>query len=899
MVLSQTNGISFKVIDKNQGKPLIEAFVEVLNTTEFAFTSADGECSISVGEAEAQIKISCMGFQEKLILYPTDINLDTINFIKLEPMSLALNEITVTAQKGDNLSTSTRIGPVAMEHTQPTSLYDILQLVPGNLIENPDLSNPTQIKIREISNDANSALGTSIILDGNPLLNDANMQTASTAQISSDNNEFQQNTGIVFPTTVGMGLDLREFSMNNIQSVEVIQGVPSVEYGNITSGTVILKSKAGKSPLQVKLKTDPYTNQFYAGKGFQLKNNKGAVNLSMDYLQSYSDVLSKYEGYDRLNGHIGYFGVFMKSKAPLTLNAKLNVFGSLDNNHTDPDAMVQNEVWKSSDRGFSASVSGEWLLNKKLLTSIKYSLAGSRSHQESYQRTYRTGTQQGISTAMESGENYGVILPSESLTEFTVEGMPYHFFGQFSCMKEMRIGSKSQNQIMVGGDYRLTGNSGEGQQFDLTNPPYVNINAIRPRSYKDIPSLRTASIYMEDKISLSIGKTWLELEAGMRLNNFQANGVFSSDFGFYPEPRANIRYQIISHSDKKLHHLTVRAGAGKLYKAPPLVSLYPNLAYLDLLSLLHYTDDVNYRTVVFTTFVVDGKNPALVPMENTKLEVGLDFVLGKVKGSVTAFREESKNGLGMERDYHFLQYKKYDSSNVPDGTIPDISTLPYADSNYVAVFNRPANTKGTVKQGVEYTIDFNRIPAIYTKFVVDGAWLRISRTFHTQDYMWQPGVMNANDYEWVGMYPAGGGRVEERLNSTLRMITHVPKVSIVFTTSVQVVWFEKSHFPYYYKAPLYVFNDTEVRPFTEEMKDQIPFKYFVDESPSEHFLVETLPPIASVNFRLSKEIGKWLQLSFYANNFLNYRPIYQYKSNGVSIRRNQPLFFGADIRFHI
>ncbi len=44
-------------------------------------------------------------------------------------------------------------------------------------------------------------------------------------------------------TTAGRGVDLRTVSAGNIESMEVIRGIPSVEYGNLTSGVVIVKTR--------------------------------------------------------------------------------------------------------------------------------------------------------------------------------------------------------------------------------------------------------------------------------------------------------------------------------------------------------------------------------------------------------------------------------------------------------------------------------------------------------------------------------------------------------------------------------------------------------------------------------------------------------------------------------
>ena len=106
-------------------------------------------------------------------------------------------------------------------------------------------------------------------------------------------------------TTAGRGVDLRTVSAGNIESMEVIRGIPSVEYGNLTSGVVIVKTKAGHTPWEAKFQTDPNSKQVFAGKGFNLKRG-GAANFSVDWSQSWADTRKHYMGYDRITASAGY-----------------------------------------------------------------------------------------------------------------------------------------------------------------------------------------------------------------------------------------------------------------------------------------------------------------------------------------------------------------------------------------------------------------------------------------------------------------------------------------------------------------------------------------------------------------------------------------------------------------
>ena len=120
-------------------------------------------------------------------------------------------------------------------------------------------------------------------------------------------------------------------------------------YGNLTSGAVFVKTKTGYSPLSVRLKTDPNIKQAAINKGIKLPSTNSFMNFNLDYLSSFSDVVSKYKGFKRLTGQAGYSTTFMESDMPLTFDAKLNFYGTIDNTKTDPDAFVHEEEYETKD----------------------------------------------------------------------------------------------------------------------------------------------------------------------------------------------------------------------------------------------------------------------------------------------------------------------------------------------------------------------------------------------------------------------------------------------------------------------------------------------------------------------------------------------------------------------
>ena len=67
--------------------------------------------------------------------------------------------------------------------------------------------------------------GTAVIVDGAPMSNNANLQTLSPVVGGSSGDDSRSGTP-------ARGMDVRTLSTDNIESIEVIRGIPSAEYGD-------------------------------------------------------------------------------------------------------------------------------------------------------------------------------------------------------------------------------------------------------------------------------------------------------------------------------------------------------------------------------------------------------------------------------------------------------------------------------------------------------------------------------------------------------------------------------------------------------------------------------------------------------------------------------------------
>ena len=88
-----------------------------------------------------------------------------------------------------------------------------------------------------------------------------------------------------FSSAAFVGTDLRQISADNIDNVEVVRGIPSAEYGDLTSGLVIVHSKVGLTPWQFRAKVNPALQNYSLGKGFRLAQ-AGIMNFQFRLCQS-------------------------------------------------------------------------------------------------------------------------------------------------------------------------------------------------------------------------------------------------------------------------------------------------------------------------------------------------------------------------------------------------------------------------------------------------------------------------------------------------------------------------------------------------------------------------------------------------------------------------------------
>lgn len=837
--------------------------------------------------------------------------------------NIHLQEVLVNAIQPDIPATRSVIGQEAIRHIQATDLSGLSQLLPGVLVRNPNLNAPASFNIRSVTygNETN-AMGTAIFMDGLRMDNNANMQ-----QIGLE------SYGTLYNSSALSGLDVRSISPSSVESIEVVRGVPSARYGDMTSGAVLIKSKAEQQPLTVGLRFTATEKLANIGKGTRIGKSNSILYLGVEYAYSRQSPVVIEEAFQR----IGVQAAYTKDYSSATLRLNLRGFWTSDKNERGKNT-VDGEYQKYFNRGISISANGQWHLKKTWITSLEYQAGMTYGHQKNESSNYYSGTQQVTTYTTETGEHEGVFLSPNYFTQLTIDGKPVSMDASLIGNLKKNFHEKLYNHFQVGLQMDMEANRGNGISFDPLRPP-LEMLQVRTRSYRDIPSLYQYGAFAENLFSLHSGKMRTELQAGVRLTYSQTHSIHYKPVF---DPRVNFRQILIERGDESfLSRLSVRAGWGLLHKMPVLAYLYPEKSYTDMNCFTYNDTENNRRLTVMHTFVTDQTfNPKLRLPVNRKVELGVNFRIKGVETDIVWFNERLKNGYCTGNLADPFTYRRYDPlinkgespTLTNQGIVNNNKPLPYSTHTTFAMYTRPENGIEQKKQGIEYTIGPIRWRSLYSSLFVNGSYIKV-REKNTALSAVHPTVeVNGQAYPYVGIYETNtftsNLQVNQLFSTRFQFITQIPRIGLITSLALQCVWIDKQQrgMESDYDNPVYLTDDNSNRiegdpmtdtehqkrinpvyyidregnryPFTQEMETD---KRFADlilraNSPTA-FLQNSYGPYFLLNLRVTKEIGRHISVAFCANNLTKSNP----KRYSTSARQytilNPDLYYGAELSF--
>lgn len=701
---------------------------------------------------------------------------------------------------------------------------------------------------------------------------------------------------------------MRTISTDNIESVEIVRGIPSAEYGNLTSGVVNIHRIRRATPLTARVKVDEYSKLFSVGKGIALGNR--VVNVDAGYLDSKIDPRDARENYKRANGSVRANLAFGSDASAIKTEWNIggDYTGSFDNAVVDPDLNYNKiDEYRSSYNRWAVTLMLRLAFNRtKWFKSVTVNTSASYEHDRLTRRKQVAPQRASVApTTTEAGVHDGRYLLGEYIADFVSDGRPLSVFIKARADGRISTGTWTHN-IKVGGDWSLAKNYGDGQVYDLERPLSASWTT-RPRAYKDIPGVSVLSFYAEDNVHAIFGASSLDIQAGVR--SIQLTGLdsrFALSDKIYLDPRFNavFNFPAIDAGGQPLRFL-IAGGFGLTSKMPTVDYLYPQVHYNDMIQLNYY-DPINpagHSRVSLRTYIDDPTNYDLRAARNTKWEVRLGADRGGNRLSVTFFKEHLSSGFRYSTVYAPYALRRYDASGIDAATLtapPVLDDLPYQDVSILDGYRRVTNGSRIDKTGIEYQLSTRRWDALRTSLIINGAWFR-SRYSNSQ-MLFQTvndvvGSVPVSDC-YVGLYATDDGRINEQFNTNFMFDTQIPRWGLVFSTSIQCLWYVKTTRLRDNGTPAYYLSaaDGVLHPYPTTTDDPM-LPFLVKTYNPQSYLPQTVPPAIYLNLKATKQIGRILKISAFVNRLVDYLP--DYTSNGLTIRRTSSAYFGMEANITI
>lgn len=881
--------------------------VQLLETGQWIVTDGDGHFSFpSLRSGNYTLLARMLGYQTaqfKVVAFDSSTAFEA-NTLYLYPLSTELESVTVTAREA-KLGSVSQLEGYALKHTQPVSLADVLQLVPGQLAENPELGNVSQFTLRQApagsaaqgmnpigtATQNINALGTALMIDGAPISNNANLQV--------NTNILNAAPGSLppFSSVAGRGPDLRAVPADLIESVEVIRGIPSARYGDLSSGAVLVSTRAGVYRPRALVRINPTVRQVSFGAGKKLGNND-AVNAELDLTTALTDPRNDLEQYTRVNLQLGWSDKI----ANVNLNHRLTLFTTLDETREAPEDDRSRRSNFHRDRGFRFNSQGRWKGEHSFISEVKYVFSLSYQHQESYFQQQITRDIFPVTDALEDTTRPGEYGRSSYLNQTTVDGKPLNAYLRLEAGRYFPdwLGS---HRVLWGLEWRHDSNLGEGRQFDPRTPPRQNYSiGDRPRRYVEIPALNQLGLYISDSWNLILGNEKnLLVEWGFRADlmprvaqpRLMEKGQ-STNWMFVPAPRLNTALTLGKDWQ-------IRAGFGIMAKMPTLSYLYPNPVFFDLVNFNYFAPDPAERLVIMTTRKIVPDTSPLRPYQSRKLEMGIDYRPDS-RGwdvSISFFNEQVTDAYQVLRQILPIENPKYEAVSFPEGQPPVLSPEPVSVDTFMAAYDLPQNNLAIANQGFDFTVQTPKIEAIRTAFNLTGALLH-TRSEQTTAFIDANRAVFSNQFSGrVPVFQAGQGLESLRFNTSLRAIHHIPSLKFIVSGLIQTIWLEQNRFFDHAETPeAFIGRDGQrVELKGSELDEQLLQELGRTIEPA-RLLWQKRPPLWLFNIRLTKEWASQRGFAFYINNIMNSRQLFTNNLTGFQQTRNQPeFFFGAEVYY--
>lgn len=808
---AQSFTVSGKVVNSKNNKPAELVTIMLSGSELWAVSDANGSFILrNVPAGETVLSTHSLGFVKSLT--KIDVKNDIANLvISIEEDNLALDEVVVTAQrKSADLATSYVLDRTTMDHAQILNVADLSSLLPGGKTpKNIRLTDDNRFALRGNSSEkGNATFGTAIEIDG----------------VRLDNNALLED-GL-------KGVSTRGVSSVNIESVEMVTGIASVEYGDLSNGIVKVKTKKGKTPYNVEFSTKPNTKQFALSKGFLLGEKAGVLNADVEHAKSNNDIASPYTTYERNSVALKYSNSFNQNRR-MPINLTVGLAGNIGayNDKDDPDRFL-NEYEMIKDNTIRGNFKLDFLMNKSWITNLE--LSGSFSYSDKIKKENDkkdSSTEQAALHGKEEGHflsvNYNdnpnapiTLIPKGEWYELKyTDNKPVYYTLKAKADWARKFGQLT-NKVMIGAEYTRSGNRGKGIYYD--NMMYAP--SWREDKYKDYPDMNNTALYIEDRFTLPVTKeSNLQVMAGLRSD---ITSIDRSEYGTVASlsPRVNAKYVFWEkNNDKLVRSLNIYGGWGKAVKLPSFQVLYPKAEYSDVLTFTTNGASGEKLYGYYTMPVKPIYNPNLKWQYTKQTEIGIEANILGAKVMLSTFFSTTVNPYMRSNFYQPISYTYTKGTDLTTSLIPtgdriftmnrETGTVTVSDKNGIldsqilssekmeSYKSTPTYVNGSdiKRSGLEWIVEFPQIKAIRTTVRIDGNFYRYKGLDETLVAESNNTMMaNNKPYAYVGYYPGSfatsvastsigpsNGSLSREVNSNLTFTTHIPKIRLIISMKIE------------------------------------------------------------------------------------------------------------------
>ena len=921
--------IEGRVTDARTGEAVCGAALVVGDSRQWAITDSEGRYILAnVGEEQVDLHVSCLGYVAQTLHVHLRDALARVD-VSLRESNLSIGEVVVTAQRRSEESGSSYvIDRRTIEHAQMLNINHIATLLPGGkTVGDQNLaSGSSRIALHAGGGSelGNASFGTAVEVDG--------MRIANNAAPSETR-----------------GADLRNLGVSNIESVEVVTGIPSVEYGDLSNGMVKIRTRKGKTPFIVEMTAEPKTRQIALSKGFVL--GAGILNLNIERARSITDIASPYTAYDRNNLNITYSHTAHDAQGrplQLTVSTSGNLGGY--NSKSDPDEFRQTYTLVR-DRAVRGSVQLAWLLDKRWITNL--SLQGSVSYADKLSEANAnrsSASTQPCIHATEAGYHIAQNYDDNPSAEIILSPTGYWYTLSRTDSRPLNYSFKAKadwtrhwgrvrSEAMVGAEFAGSGNLGRGLHYDdLRYAP-----TWREYRYDRQPFMNNAALFVQEQVALPVGaRSSLRLAVGVRGD---MTHIRQSAYGVVAtlSPRLNAKYVLWEERQAAVSALSIYGGWGKSVKQPSFMVLYPAPSYSDRLAFAPGTTaDGTAFYAYYTQPTTPLRNPDLRWQYALQGEIGVEATILGTRLSVSFFRNRTFNPYMSRTIYTPFTYRLTTQADLEAGcTIPSADriytidrqtgvvtvsdrtgaqadqVMGYRERNTFVARTQYTNGSPVERTGIDFVADFAQIRPLRTQIRIDGNYYRykgLNLTEVASTLSSASTMADGSPYRYVGYYvgstSVSNGSLEKQLNLNLTVITHIPRIRMIFSVRLESTLldyaqalseygdgsprgfvlgtpgdyfgsserlYNKGRYVAVYPACYTTWEAPDVKiPFAERFawaRDNDPALYrelaklVVKSNTSYTFDENRITSSFAMNFNLTKEIGRFASITFYARNF--------------------------------